>query len=157
MGTRIDQSMRIVRGHEGSGIGVLCDAVMVTTDGCIRHGGMREGGTGMCIGTGTENAGERWTRMFLRMRGARPAAVLAARLSVDGPVPPLIAATFIDLFHHIGDMMGVNPSSLGRPAATTLTHVCDPVPERPPAARVGWSTVYQTVDGTPRLFFNLAV
>jgi hypothetical protein len=64
-GIRIDQIMRNVMVHEGSGIGVLCDVVMMTTDDRIRHGAMMEGGRGMGIGTGTGSEGG-GTRMFLR-------------------------------------------------------------------------------------------
>ena len=67
MGIRIDQVMMNVMEHEGSGIGVLCDVVMMTTDGRIHHGAMTEGGTEICIGTETGSEGGEWTRMFLRM------------------------------------------------------------------------------------------
>lgn len=65
-GIRIDQIMRNVMVHEGSGIGVLCDVVMMSTDARIRQGAMMEGGRGMGIGTGTGTEGEGWSRMLLR-------------------------------------------------------------------------------------------
>ena len=58
MGIRIDQIMRNVIVHEGSGIGALCDVVMMTTGGCIHHGARMEGGKGMCIGSETGSEGE---------------------------------------------------------------------------------------------------
>jgi len=67
MGIRIDQITTNVMEHEGSGIGVLCDVVMMTTDGRIRHEAMMEGGTGICIETETGSEGGGWTRMLLRM------------------------------------------------------------------------------------------
>lgn len=65
-GIRIDQIMRNVMVHEGSGIGALCDVVMMTTDARIHQGAMTEGGRGMGIETGRGTEGEGWTRMLLR-------------------------------------------------------------------------------------------
>jgi hypothetical protein len=156
MGIRIDLITRNVMVHEGSGIGVLCGVVMMTTEGRIRHGAMMERGRGMCIGTETGSEGEGRTHMSLRTGGAHLAVVLAAPPFAGESVPPLVAATFTDQFHHNGGMMEVDLSGLGRPAVnTTLTLVYDPVPERHLAGKGGWSTAYQNVGDIPRLFFNL--
>ena len=58
MGIRIDQIMRNVMVHEGNGIGVLCDVVMMTTDGRIRLGAMMEEEREMATGAGTGSEGE---------------------------------------------------------------------------------------------------
>jgi len=65
-GIRIDQIMKNVMVYEGSGIGALCDVVLMTTDDHIHHGAMMEEGRGTDIGTGTGSEGGGWTRMFLR-------------------------------------------------------------------------------------------
>lgn len=58
MGIRIDQIMRNVMVHEGNGIGVLCDVVMMTTDGLIRLGAMMEEEREMATEAGTGSEGE---------------------------------------------------------------------------------------------------
>ena len=65
MEIRIDRVMTNVMEHEGSGIGALCDVVMTTTEGSIRHGVMMERGTGICIGTESGSEGGGWTCMPL--------------------------------------------------------------------------------------------
>ena len=63
--------------------------------------------------------------------------MLPARPSFAGDsLPPLVAATFTDQFHHIGGMREVDLLGLGRPAvSTTPTHAYDPVPEHRLAGR----------------------
>lgn len=136
MEIRIDQVMTNVMEHEGSGIGALCDVVMTTTEGRIRHGAMMDRETGICIETESGSEGGGWTCMLLRILGTCRAVVLVTRPLAGDPVPPLVVATSTDQFHRIGDMMEADLLGPGHPAAiTTPTRRCDLVPERLLAAR----------------------